>query len=259
MKSCGIGLCLTYSAQCPLDSSTLLQMGRVYPLRWLSNIPLYTCATAWFGSVLMVTTPGTGPAEKGDTGPSLWAAVTSIATRWQACPFRTEGSSGCWELRLADEFVYSSFIHSWFLFPKHFGLLMCASRHCAGCEEETKVALPTTLYSAAGRRPRPGSVTADRCLWGRPAAWACSDCSHVGWCPLSSVLEREPGLDLLPFRLRLPTAGHKCSCIVVPGAEVFSMSVAPPNRPNLKPPAPRPHPPPCHFSFPFILATWSQK
>lgn len=127
--------------------------------------------------------PGDWPWGEG----GYWALIVgcSYLTYHQVAglPISNSGNSGCWELRLADEFVYSSFIHSWFLFPKHFGLLICASRHCAGCEEKTKAALSTTLYSAASHTPRPGSVTTDQCLWGRPPAWACSHCSHVGWCP----------------------------------------------------------------------------
>lgn len=46
---------------------------------------------------------------------------------------------------LIDLFIHPSFIHSWFLFPKHFGLLTCASRHCAGCEEGSKVANTRSL------------------------------------------------------------------------------------------------------------------
>ena len=44
-------------------------------------------------------------------------------------------------------FVYSSVIYSFMvLFPKHFGLLIYASGHCARCKEETKVAKTRAVF-----------------------------------------------------------------------------------------------------------------
>ena len=48
--------------------------------------------------------------------------------------------------------------------------------------------------------------------------------------------------------VRSPTAGLRCSHTVVPGAEVFSISVPPPARTNLKPPASPPALPPFNCS-----------
>lgn len=118
---------------------------------------------------------------------------------------------------------------------------------------------------------RRGSVRAARCLWVRPAASVASYCSHVGWCPLPLFCSKnqravgpERGLDGLPSLCR---AAHSGSSGVAaqrsPGAAVFSISVPPPTRPNLQPPAP-PLPSSslarlCSGSFPQKCASREQK
>lgn len=57
--------------------------------------------------------------------------------------------------------------------------------------------------------------------------------------------------------LRSPAAGLRCSRTVALGAEVFSLSVPPPTRPNLKPPV---SPPPPLPPFPLLCSgSFSQK
>lgn len=64
----------------------------------------------------MVAGQGVSPRGEGRCWAQTMGCSYLNATRWQACPFLTDGNSGCWELRLADEFVYSSIIYSFMVF-----------------------------------------------------------------------------------------------------------------------------------------------
>lgn len=72
-------------------------------------------------------------------------------------------------------------------------------------------------------------------MWWCPLALCSAARANAQWALSEVWITSHPSF-------RSPTVGLRCSHIAVPGAEVFSISVPPPNRLNLKPPLPSPPP-----------------
>lgn len=100
------------------------------------------------GSVLIATIPGDWPWGEGPCWTLTMDCSYPNSHQVAGLPiFKWMGTLAAgksdWLMNL---FTHPSFIHSWFLFSRHFGLLLCASRPYAGCETERRVANIRSLF-----------------------------------------------------------------------------------------------------------------